>query len=152
MRDKSGWIGRALREPLMHFVVLGILVFGGYKLVDRQPQTAGNSQRIEITEDDLRQLVVVWLAQGRPMPSLDQIRALVDQKATSEMLVREATALGLDNDDEVIKRRLAQKMDFLIADIAVLDPPSEKELESWFAANRSDFAKPPRLSFRHLYF
>lgn len=152
MPGKPTWIGHALREPLVHFVVFGILVFGGYKLIDHQPQTAANPQRIEITEDDLRQLAVVWLAQGRQMPTLREMRALVDQKVTSEMLVREAMALGLDSNDEVIKRRLAQKMDFLIADVAALAAPSNEELETWFEANKSDFTKPPRLSFRHLYF
>lgn len=151
-RGKSTWIGRALREPIVHFVVLGILVFVGYKLLDRQPQTGGDAHRIVITEDDLRQLAVVWLAQGRSTPTPEQIGALVDEKVTSEMLSREAIAMGLDNDDEVIKRRLAQKMDFLIADIAALDPPSEEELAAWFEANRSEFTKPPRMRFRHLYF
>ena len=149
---RPAWIGRALREPLVHFVVLGILVFGGYRLMDRQPEAPAGSRRIEITKDDLRQLAVVWLAQGREKPTPEQLRALIDQKATSEMLVREATALGLDKNDEVIKRRLAQKMDFLLADIAALAPPTDAELTAWFAAHKADFTKPPRIRFRHLYF
>lgn len=148
----SSWIGRALREPLVHFVVLGILLFGGYRLVDRQPQAPAGGQRIEITRDDLRQLAVVWLAQGREKPTQEQLRALVDEKATSEMLAREAIALGLDRDDEVIKRRLAQKMDFLLADVAALAPPTDEELTSWFEAHKAEFTKPPRIRFRHLYF
>jgi parvulin-like peptidyl-prolyl isomerase len=147
------WIGRALREPLLHFLVLGLLVFGGYRLMHDQPQAATDSgRRIEITNDDLRQLAVVWLAQGRQKPTSEQLRALVDQKATAEMLVREAIALGLDKDDEVIQRRLAQKMDFLLADIAALDPPSNEELAAWFAAHEAEFTRPPRIRFRHLYF
>lgn len=149
---RSAWIGRALREPLLHFVVLGILVFGGYRLIDRQPEASAGSQRIEITKDDLRQLAVVWLAQGREKPTPEQLRSLVDEKAAEEMLMREAIALGLDKNDEVIKRRLAQKMDFLLADISALAPPTEAELTSWFEAHKAEFTKPPRMRFRHLYF
>jgi len=146
------WMGRALREPLVHFVVLGAVVFGCYRLVNHQTEAAPNAQRIEITNDDLRQLAVVWLAQGREKPTTEQLQSLVNQKADMEMLVREAIALGLDKDDEVIKRRLAQKMDFLLADVAALAPPTNEELATWFAAHKAEFTKPPRISFRHLYF
>lgn len=150
--ERRSWIGRTLREPLLHFVVLGIVVFGGYQLLDRQPEAASGAQRIEITKDDLRQLAVVWLAQGREKPTPEQLRSLVDEKAAEEMLMREAIALGLDKNDEVIKRRLAQKMDFLLADIAALAPPTDEELTTWYAAHKAEFTKPPRMRFRHLYF
>lgn len=78
--------------------------------------------------------------------------ALVDQKVTSEMLAREAIALGLDEDDGIIRRRLAQKTDFLIADVAALAPPGDEELQAWFGSNRSEFSLPTRLSFHHLHF
>ncbi|CAH1661043.1 peptidylprolyl isomerase [Chelatococcus asaccharovorans] len=149
---RSAWIGRALREPLLHFVVLGVLVFGGYRLIDRPPEASAGSQRIEITKDDLRQLAVVWLAQGREKPTPEQLRSLVDEKAAEEMLMREAIALGLDKNDEVVKRRLAQKMDFLLADIAALAPPTDDELTTWYTAHKAEFTKPPRIRFRHLYF
>jgi hypothetical protein len=147
-------IGCVLREPLVHFVAIGIIVVGAYKVLDPEPPSAEDptGRRIEITEDDLRQLAVSWLAQGRPAPTPEQMRALVDQKVTSEILVREAMALGLDKDDEIIKRRLAQKMDFLVADVAAMAPPGAGELEAWFAQNSERFALPPRISFRHLYF
>jgi hypothetical protein len=59
--ERRSWPGRVIREPLVHFVVLGVAVFGGYRLLDQQPP-APSAQRIEITKEDLRQLVVVWLA------------------------------------------------------------------------------------------
>ncbi|WP_291962270.1 peptidylprolyl isomerase [Chelatococcus sp.] len=150
---KRAWAGRVLREPLVHFVVLGVVIFGGYRLLDHQtPVADATTSQIVITNDDLRQLAVVWLAQGREKPTPAQLQALIEQKAMSEMLVREAIALGLDRDDEVIKRRLAQKMDFLLADIAALAPPTNVELAIWFAAHKAEFTKPPRIRFRHLYF
>ncbi|MEJ8574268.1 peptidylprolyl isomerase [Microbaculum marinum] len=80
------------------------------------------------------------------------MRELAKQEATQRILVREAMALGLDQDDEIIERRLAQKMDFLLADLAELEEPSESELRAWYADNTGRFAMPPRVSFRHLYF
>lgn len=153
MEASRGWpIGRLLREPLLHFLAMGIVLFGAYGVLHPQPQNDDDSERIEITMDDLRQLAVVWLAQGRAAPKAQEMRALVEQKITSEVLFREAIALGLDRDDEIIKRRLAQKMDFLVADVAAMAPPSAAELEAWFDRNAAEFALPPHVSFRHLYF
>jgi parvulin-like peptidyl-prolyl isomerase len=69
-----------------------------------------------------------------------------------EILVREAKDLGLDKDDEVIKRRLAQKMDFLFEDVAKVQDPTEAELRAWYTQNSERFAEPPRIAFHHLYF
>ena len=80
------------------------------------------------------------------------MRALVEQRVSEEILFREALALGLDKNDEMIKRRLAQKMDFLTEDVAALQDPSDAELKTWFVQNSGRFALPPRVSFRHLYF
>jgi peptidyl-prolyl cis-trans isomerase C len=149
-----GWsLGRLLREPLVHFLVVGIVLIGAYRVLHPDPQQGDDgTRRIEITQDDLRQLAVVWLAQGHAAPTPQQMRALVEQKITSEVLYREAIALGLNRDDEIIKRRLAQKMDFLVADVAAMVPPRAAELEAWFDRNSAEFALPPHVSFRHLYF
>jgi hypothetical protein len=143
---------RLLSEPLVHFVIAGAVLFGAYRLADREPEAAVDPQQIEVTADDVRQLAVAWLAQGRPPPTADQLRSLVDQKIIQEVLFREGLALGLDRDDEIIKRRIAQKMDFLAADVASMEAPGDAELKTWFAKNSDRFALPPRASFRHLYF
>ncbi len=143
---------RLLSEPLLQFLLLGVLVFAGYRLVSPEPEQTFDAQQIKLTKDDIRQLAMTWLAQGRPPPTPDQLRSLVDQKVTEEILFREAVALGLDRDDQIIKRRLAQKMDFLAADLAALVEPSNAELREWYSKNSDRFALPPHLSFRHLYF
>lgn len=142
------WLG----EPLLHFFVVGALVFGGYRLFIAEPEQTADPQRIELTADDIRQLAVAWLAQGRPQPSPDELRSLVEQKVNEEILFREAVALGLDRDDQIIKRRLAQKMDFLAADLAALEEPSDAQLSEWYSKHSDRFALPPHASFRHLYF
>jgi hypothetical protein len=148
---KKKW-QRLLGEPLLHFLVVGVLLFGLYRIVSPEPEKAIDTQKIELTKDDIRQLAITWLAQGRPLPTPEQMRSLVDQKVTEEILFREAVALGLDRDDQIIKRRLAQKMDFLTADLAALGEPNVEDLTAWFGQNSDRFALPSHLSFRHLYF
>ena len=143
---------RWLREPLLHFLLAGALIFAIYQLLNPAANRTDRANQIVLTKDDLRQLAVHWLAQGRPLPTADQMHALIEQRVSEEILFREAVALGLDKDDEIIKRRLAQKMDFLAADIAALQDPGDAELRAWYAQNSDRFALPPRASFRHLYF
>jgi peptidyl-prolyl cis-trans isomerase C len=143
---------RWLREPLLHFLVAGVAIFGAYRMLHPNPDPSEQPRRIVLTEGDLRQISVVWLAQGRPPPTPEQMKSLVEGKVREEVLVREALALGLDKDDAIIKRRLAQKMDFLFEDLAAMREPTSTELEAWFAKNAERFALPPRASFRLLYF
>ena len=77
---------------------------------------------------------------------------MVENKVQQEILYREALAMGLDKNDEIVKRRMAQKMQFLAEDVAAAREPTTAELRSWFEKNSAKFAQPPRLSFRHLYF
>jgi hypothetical protein len=147
-----GALARIARDPLLHFVLAGGVLFVAYAHL--APDAAPNQDptRIELTIDDMRQLALVQLAQGRPLPGEAELRALAEQEAMQRILAQEAMALGLDSDDEIIERRLAQKMDFLLADLAQLEPPNREELAAWYAANAEGFTLPPRASFRHLYF
>jgi len=147
-----GLVRRLLREPLIHFLLAGALAFAVYEFLNPAAGRTDAANQIVLTKDDVRQLVVAWLAQGRTPPTPEQMSGLIEQKVRQEVLWREAVALGLDRDDEIIERRLAQKMDFLAADVAALQDPSDAELEAWFAQNSDRFALPPRVSFRHLYF
>jgi hypothetical protein len=141
-----------VREPLLHFLLAGATIFAAYEFLNPPASRSHQAYRIVLTENDLRQLAVQWLAQGRPAPSADEMRALIEDRVSEEILSREAIALGLDKDDEIIKRRLAQKMNFLAEDIAALQNPSDTELHAWFTQNSSRFALPARASFHHLYF
>ncbi|OWV91953.1 peptidylprolyl isomerase [Rhizobium sp. N122] len=150
--NASGRLRRLVSEPLLHFVAAGALLFGGYNVLTPARDDAATINRIVLTKDDVRQLAISWLAQGRSTPTPEQVRGLVDQKVTQEILFREAVALGLDRDDEVVKRRLAQKMDFLASDVAALQEPTDVELKDWFEKNSDTFALPAHATFRHLYF
>ena len=144
-------IGRWLREPLLQFMALGLLLFLGHRLV-RGGDVAGTAGRIELTADDVRQIGYAWVAQGRPAPSGEEMESLIDARVREEILYREALALGLDKDDAIVRRRLAQKMEFLFEDVAALRDPEPGELRSWFDRHAEQFTLPARASFRHLYF
>jgi parvulin-like peptidyl-prolyl isomerase len=77
---------------------------------------------------------------------------MVEDKVREEVLYREGLAMGLDKDDTIVKRRMAQKMQFLAEDVAAAHEPSTAELKAWFERNREKFALPRRYSFRHVYF
>ena len=148
---RSG-LRRWLRDPLLHFLLIGIALFGGYRWLNPPPDRADLADQIVLTSDDLRQIAIAWMAQGRSRPTPEQVVTLVEGKVREEVLYREALALGLDKDDTIVKRRLAQKMDFLAEDASSLREPERQELETWFQARSDAFAAPPRASFTHIYF
>jgi parvulin-like peptidyl-prolyl isomerase len=145
-------IGRWLREPLLQFLVIGLALFAGYGVWNRNADQREQPGRIELTADDLRQLSIAWLAQGRPPLTDEQMQALVDARVREEILYREALGLGLDKEDAIVRRRMAQKMEFLFEDVAALREPTAEELQTWFQTNAERFTRPARVTFRHLYF
>src|SRR5262245_59365510 len=106
-------IRRLLREPLLQFLVFGLLLFAGYHLLNRNRTPREQPERIELTADDLHQIRIAWLAQGRSELTAEEMQSLVDAKVHEEILYREALGLGLDKGDTIVKRRMAQKMEFL---------------------------------------
>jgi len=142
-----------LREPLVHFLLIGTLLFLAYATWGNSGTSAETRpNRITLTSDDLIQMTLTWRAQGRPMPTEREMENLIETKVREEVLYREAKALGLDKDDTIIKRRLAQKMEFVAEDLSTLKDPTPDELKAWFEQNRERFALPPRLTFTHRYF
>lgn len=98
---------------------------------------------IRYSIDEVAQLVIRFEAQWSRPPNLDEFNALVEDRARRDVLYREALALGLDKDDEIVKRRMAQKMQFLVEDIAAAREPATEDLKAWFAENTELFAMPP---------
>lgn len=145
-------VRRLLREPLVQFLLVGCALFGAWQLVAPADAGRGAEHRIVITEDDLKQMSVVWASQGQPPPTAQQLQGLIETKVREEVLYREALALGLDKDDAIVKRQLARKMDFLAEDLSKLEEPKPDKLRAWYEQNKTRFALPARASFRHLYF
>ena len=143
---------RWLREPLLHFLFIGVLLFAAYRILHPELSRIAEVNRVELTEDDLRQLEVVWTAQWRRPPTSEEMHRLVEGRVREEILYREALAIGLDRGDTIVKRRLAQKMEFLTGDLSAIRDPTADELRAWYARNGDRFAESGRRSFRHVYF
>jgi hypothetical protein len=143
---------RLLREPLIHFLLIGALLFGLYGLMPSAGPATAASKQIRLSQGEITQLTLLFQSQWRRPPTPQELERLVENKVQQEILYREALAMGLDKDDEIVKRRMAQKMQFLAEDVAAAREPTAAELKAWFEQNSARFAQPPRLSFRHLYF
>jgi hypothetical protein len=143
---------RWLREPLLQFLLGGFALFAAYGTLSPQAGDRFQSNRIELTQDDLRQIAAAWAVQRRRPPSPEEMHNLVEDRVREEVLYRESLALGLDQGDTIVRRRLAQKMEFLAEDTSTLRDPDAAELKAWFELERGRFAQPGRISFRHLYF
>ena len=138
---------RWLRDPLFAFLVIGAGLFAVDAALQRD-----DSRTIVLAETQLAQMAQLWEAQaGRPPTEAEQ-RALVVDHVREEILVREARRLGLDQEDVIVRRRLAQKLTFLTEDVAALAPPEEAALRDYFVANRGRYATPAVVSFSHIYF
>ena len=143
---------RLLREPLLHFLLLGAILFGVYAYADRGRSGVEPSRQIRLSLDDLAQLAMLFQSQWRRDPTPDEFGRMVETKVQEEVLYREGLAMGLDKDDTIVKRRMAQKMQFIAEDVAAERAPTSAELKAWFEKNTNNFQEPPRVSFRHLYF
>lgn len=149
-QSRSTFLKRLVSEPLLHFVLIGaVLFYVGYR---NAPENTTGKREIVLTEGDINQMLMSWMAQGRPPPSAEAIRSMVESKVREEVLYREAIVMGLDKDDTIVKRRLAQKMDFLAEDLSTLEEPTTDVLRKYFEAHRDNFALPPRVSFHHVYY
>jgi len=102
-----------LREPLVHFLLLGAVLFGGYSLLERSPGGDVPSTEIHLILDDLARLELLFESKWRRPPTVDEFNALVEDHIREDILYRDALALDLDKNDTIVKRRMAQKMQFL---------------------------------------
>jgi hypothetical protein len=111
----------AVREPLLHFVLIGALLFAVTALRQKQSEHA----EIRITAGEVAQLAAFWETQAQRKPTAEELRGAIEERIDEEVLAREPVRLGLDRDDVIVRRRLAQKMAFVSDDLAVVAEPSE---------------------------
>jgi len=142
---------RLIRDPFIQFLLIGGLVFAVYAYV----RTDGGDvaeKRISIDSDTQSWLHSNFSKQFRRPPTRLEMGALIRTYTTNEVKYREALALGLDQRDSIVRRRMMQKFDFLFGDTAATEIPAEEDLERWYAEQKSEFQLPARISFEHLWF
>ncbi|MGH8165662.1 MAG: peptidyl-prolyl cis-trans isomerase, partial [Woeseiaceae bacterium] len=140
---------RVIREPLLHFFLLGAALFVVFGWLNRGAMDAPD----EVVVDQAR--IVALVAQFERVwqrsPTAPEIDGLVESWIREEIMYREGVALGLDVNDSIVRRRVAQKMIF-IADGVAPEPPSEADLAGWLEANADAYRIEPVYSFRQVYF
>jgi peptidyl-prolyl cis-trans isomerase C len=139
-------------EPLLQFLLIGAALFAVSRMVRPDSGRAESPRQIQITLDDFRQLEIAFVSQWHREPTPQEMAGLVEGHIRQEILYREALAMGLDKDDTIVERRMAQKMEFLAEDVAAAREPTTTELRAWFEKHSQNFALPSRATFRHLYF
>ena len=142
-------IKKLLREPLLHFFVLGALLFVVFAFkTDDALQSPDDiivdSMRVDAVAAQFER---VW----KRSPTPDELQNLVENWVREEVLYREGMALGLDRNDPLLRRRIAQKMEFISEEL-VEPTPSAAELEEWVATRADNYRIDSRFSFRHVYF
>lgn len=143
---------RLMKEPLLHFLVIGAVLFGAYAWRNRTSPPDAPIRQVRISEEDVRWLKENWARQWQREPTQDELRGLVTEFLKEELLAREAREMGLDQNDIVVRRRLAQKVEFLVRDTAQLVEPTEEDLRKFYLAHPERFSEPARVSFTHAYF
>ena len=138
-----------LREPFVHFVLLGGLLFAGHSAW--QSHVTKSDRTILVSPAEMERQAQIFASENQRAPSDADLEGLLFAHIEEQALMREAKRLGLDEDDTIIRRRLAQKMRFMIDDIGAPELPSRSELEAWFKDNPDRFMRPETRSFEHIY-
>lgn len=143
---------KILKDPLLHFLLMGAVLFAVFQW------TAGNGtatsrelDEIVVTEGRIKTLSLRYQKVWQRPPTEQELEDLVQNHIREEVLYREAVAMGLDRDDEIVRRRMRQKIEFLSEDIASLDEPTEETLQEFLAAHPEKFRQDTRFSFRQVY-
>lgn len=142
-----------LREPLFHFAVLGALLFSAWSWVNPTTSAENGKDTIVIDQRRLDHLKTLWKAQWKRDPASSDVAAIIDRHLRQEVFYREALNMGLDKDDDIIRTRLAQKMEAVASDLSTLmQPPTDSDLQE-FHQQRSDlFTLPHALAFKQVLF
>jgi len=112
LRGRRVPLPRFVREPLVHFLILGALLFVVARMLQK-PALAPARPRIEVAAAEVRRMRELWGLQWHRPPQPAELQSLIDEYVREQVLFREALAMGLDRDDEIVRRRLVQKMQFL---------------------------------------
>ena len=145
---KDIWVRRFIREPLVHFLAAGSVLF---LLMSQFGSTDSLDRSITIKEEEVARLASQWEQTWQRPPSAQQLDSLIRDYIKEEIYFREGMRLGLDVDDPVIRRRLRAKMEFLAnAEIQNMEP-IEAALQSFYAANKIRYAEKPAFSFDQIF-
>ena len=145
------WFQRLIREPLVHFLLIGALLFGIHTYI-HTTNVANRSDVITVSPQLIAQLSKTWERQWKRPPTARELQHLVESNVQEEVLYREALAMNLDQNDTIVRRWLVQKMDFLSRDMIPPVEPTDEEIQAYFEEHAQDYVQPARVSFSHIFF
>ena len=137
-----------LREPLVQFLLLGALLFLYFEW---KGGSGPGSTRIVVTPGLVEHLASGFARTWQRPPTAAELKGLVDEHVKEEIAAREATSMGLDRDDAIIRRRLRQKMEFLVEDAVGQVAPTDAALQAWLDAHPESFSAEPRVALRQVF-
>jgi hypothetical protein len=140
---------KLITDPLLHFLMIGAALFLVFGMVEDPAENPEN--RIIITEGDIESLKANFARTWRRPPTETELERLIEDQVRDEISYREAVAMGLDQNDRVIRKRLRMKMELLAEDMAGLKAPTEEDLKSFLSEHRDTFRRDARISFKHVY-
>jgi len=143
-------ITRTVKEPLVHFLLIGGLIFAAFAYVDDTPPKPDTHQII-INQTDITTLSTRFESTWKRKPQPQELQSMTEDLIRERVLVAAALELGMDRNDAVINRRLRQKMDFFAASIAEAITPEVGELESFYQAHAEDYQTPPQFALEQIY-
>ena len=141
---------RWLKEPLVHFLAIGALLFGVYAWLHHGDSGSWDNGAgpVRITATEVSYLTQTWERLQQREPTREELHALVAGYLKEELLGREARAMGLEQNDPIIRRRLAQKVEFIVKDTSRLTEPTADDLHRFYEANMESF-QTSRAHFVH---
>jgi hypothetical protein len=143
---------KLLKDPLLHFVLAGGILFAGYTLISRDATNAPAAEPVHIGEGDVSWLKQTFANQWQRPPTDDELQSLLAGFLEEQLLAREAKALGLDQNDTIVRRRLAQKLAFLVDDTSRIVDPTGEQLRRFYDTNAKRFQNEARMSFTQIFF
>ncbi len=140
---------RLIREPFIHFLLLGALIFIGHRFLSKRVDD--EPQRIVITQGQIRSMAIGFSRTWQRPPTPEELERLIRDRVREEVYSREAVTMGLDQDDPVIRRRLQQKLEFVTDDVAALAEPTDAELAAYLKAHADVFHADRKFTFSQVY-
>jgi len=147
----SNKISRIFTEPLIQFLVLGSLIYGAYALFGT-PEEDFRETTVHVDANRIDAFILAWESRWNRPPTRQEIDGVIQSYIREDVLYRQAVTMGLNEDDPITRRRMAQKLEFLTSDLALVVPPKDGELEAFFEENRQDYREPDRISIRQVFF
>ncbi|MEA3413660.1 MAG: peptidyl-prolyl cis-trans isomerase [Pseudomonadota bacterium] len=142
---------KLLREPLVHFLFIGAAIYLAYGLL-AEPVEEDTAGTLVVSAGEIEWMQTAWRKRWNRPPTDGELDGLVQQYIRETVLYREALAMGLDKEDAVIRRRLAQKLEFLARDLVALAPPTDEALQAYFNEHLQRYTQPEHYTFTQVYF